>query len=200
MGRAGAKHQTFHGYRRCFFASLERPSVVHRLKQILGRLPPAGLPGWIYHKEHKGPQRTQRGKPSTARDTKEGDAGASRACAQGARPARGPVGHGGLRTPCFGFGSLSVEPRRINLPREAIRHFVAPQGRSVAVEGLRLRRCTLRSPWPWKVCPSGCTLCSLGRVSAPCPICPTAPPLVVFQENKRNARDGHGSEARRAER
>ena len=38
-----------------------------------------------------------------------------------------------------------MEPRRINLPRETIRHFVAPQGRSVAVEGLRLCRYTLRS-------------------------------------------------------
>ena len=31
------------GNRRCFFASLESPSVVHRLKPIRGRLPPAGL-------------------------------------------------------------------------------------------------------------------------------------------------------------
>ena len=42
------------------------------------------------------------------KDTKrEGEAGAGRACAQGARPARGPVGHGGLRTPCFGEGALA---------------------------------------------------------------------------------------------
>ena len=33
---------------------------------------------------------------------------------------------------------------------------VAPQGRSV-----------LRSLWPWKVCPSGCTLCSPGRHKPP---------------------------------
>ena len=31
------------GNRRCFFASLESPSVVHRLKPIRGRLQPAGL-------------------------------------------------------------------------------------------------------------------------------------------------------------
>ena len=30
------------GNRRCFFASLERPSGVHRLKPIRGRLPPTG--------------------------------------------------------------------------------------------------------------------------------------------------------------
>ena len=39
-------------------------------------------------------------------DTKD-DARAGRACAQGARPARRPVGHGGLRTPCFGEGALT---------------------------------------------------------------------------------------------
>ena len=33
MGRAGAKHQTFHGYRR-----------LRRFEPIRGRLPPAGLP------------------------------------------------------------------------------------------------------------------------------------------------------------
>ena len=39
--------------------------------------------------------------------------------------------------------------------------------RSVAVEGLALWACTHCSLWPWKVCPSGCTLCFPGRVSAP---------------------------------
>ena len=39
-------------------------------------------------KDHKGTQSTTQG--------------AGRACAQGARPARGPVGRGGLRTPRFG--------------------------------------------------------------------------------------------------
>ena len=67
MGRAGAKHQTFHGYRRCFFASLERPSVVfaslerpsvvHRLKPIRGRLPPADCQDGLHcastHKDAK---------------------------------------------------------------------------------------------------------------------------------------------------
>ena len=38
------------GNRRCFFASLERPSVVHRLEPIRGRLPSAGLPVWIYQR------------------------------------------------------------------------------------------------------------------------------------------------------
>ena len=47
------------------------------------------------------------------KDTKrEGEAGAGRACAQGARPARGPVGHGGLRTPCFGEGGGAAGPPR----------------------------------------------------------------------------------------
>ena len=55
MGRAGAKHQTFHGYRRCFFASLERPSVVHRLKPIRGRLPPADCQDGLHcASTHKG--------------------------------------------------------------------------------------------------------------------------------------------------
>ena len=52
-------------------------------------------------------------KPSTAKGHK-GDSTAQRAgraCAQGARPARGPGGHGGLRTPCFG-GRGADAPRR----------------------------------------------------------------------------------------
>ena len=42
-------------------------------------------------KDHKGTQSTTQG--------------AGRACAQGARPARRPVGRGGLRTPRFGRGA-----------------------------------------------------------------------------------------------
>ena len=66
------------------------------------------------------------------RYTKSTSQGAGRACAQGTRPARRACrGVAGFARHAFGFGSLSVEPHRINLPREAIHHFVAPQGRSV---------------------------------------------------------------------
>ena len=58
--------------------------------------------------------------------------GAGRACAKAHVRPEGPVGawrasHAML----WFFGSPPVEPRRVNLPREAIRHFVTPQGRSV---------------------------------------------------------------------
>ena len=69
----------------------------------------AGLPGWIYHKGRKETQwaqsTTQSAKPSTAKKVTLGRA----VRAQGARPAREPVGHGGLRTPCFGFGESRGE-------------------------------------------------------------------------------------------
>ena len=48
------------------------------------------------------PQRTQR----VTKDTKD-DARAGRACAQGVRTARRPVGRGGLRTPRFEEGALT---------------------------------------------------------------------------------------------
>ena len=143
------------GNRRCFFASLERPSVVHRLKQILGRLPPAGLPVWIYHKEHKGPQRTQRGKPSTARDTvqarsakpstaKEGDAGAGRACA---RRTSGPGACRGMAGFALGLGVFRWSPAGLIFHERPSVTLSPRRGAlfSVAVEGLRLRRYTLRS-------------------------------------------------------
>ena len=69
-----------------------------------------------YHKGHEEPPCTtvqaRSDKPSTAKGHKvDGTAqGAGRACAQGARPAQGPGGHGGLRTPCFG-GRAAMPPR-----------------------------------------------------------------------------------------
>ena len=71
--------------------------------------------------EHRGSQRdsqrltekisrvlSQRTRRTTKGHKGDGTAqGTGRACAQGARPARRPVGHGGLRTPCFGFWKSS---------------------------------------------------------------------------------------------
>ena len=117
------------GNRRCSVASLGRPSVSHRFEQIKGVLAHAGraigsLEVWrlgSLDRPHAArlSQRTRRttvqarsDKPSTAKGHKgDGTAqGAGRACAQGARPARGPEGawrashamlwgRGGLATP-----------------------------------------------------------------------------------------------------
>ena len=91
---------------------------IQRVTETGGVLAHAGLPECFYHKGHEGHN--------------EHVAGAGRACAQGTRPARRPVGawRASHATLWF-FGSPPGEPRRINLPRETIRHFVAPQGRSV---------------------------------------------------------------------
>ena len=139
---------------------------LRRLEPIRGRLPPAKLPEWEpqISEEHRVAQRIQRvtetggvlahaGLPvyfqitKDTKDTKEGDAGgrAVRAHKAHVRPG-GPVGHGGLRTPCFCFRN----PTGLTFHKWP---FVTPSP----------RRGVLFS-----------VLCSPGRVSAPCPISPTA--------------------------
>ena len=63
------------------------PQIPQILGRFMGVLPHAGLPVYL-----EITVQAQRAKPSTAKDTKQATQGAGRACAQGARPARGPVG------------------------------------------------------------------------------------------------------------